>query len=98
MNNENAAAIGSLTLTTSLWTKETQIPLLAFVQSNALKLQDPRLGYKLYLPERMISVPCGTDVNGHKTETSLSNFITLFPGVQAPVNCFGVYNIDWTLP
>jgi hypothetical protein len=97
MNNENAAAIGTLTLTSSLWTKETAIPTAADIESNALKLQDPRPGYKLYLPDRMISVPCGTDVNGHRIETSLSDFITLFPGVQAPVNCFGVYSIDWTI-
>jgi hypothetical protein len=90
--------MGSETTVDGHWMRETDIIKTATPNTLTLKLQDPRPGYKLYLPERLFVVGADAESNDHLLVHSSLIFEDIFPGVQAPVHCYGVYELDYSLP
>jgi hypothetical protein len=72
------------------------IPNNAVVSATVLKLQDPRPGYVLYIPERMVPVACHADPNEHKIIFSTLALEDIFPGWVGVAKTFGVYSVTWT--
>jgi hypothetical protein len=64
-----------------------------------LFVQDPRPGYALYLPERLIELPEGDILPEWAADTMTisqnDDYETTWPGVEDPVNCFGIAYVTY---
>jgi hypothetical protein len=71
------------------------VPTTAVVTNLVLKLQDPRIQYHLYLPERLFAVAAVAQGNDDKVIATVSALNVLFPGLTDTPIVEAVLYFDW---
>jgi hypothetical protein len=67
--------------------------------NGTLKMQDPRPGYALYLPDRMIPDVCEASAEGGDLHfDGTTNIDDLFPGCTNPDDIFSIYSANYEPP